>query len=40
MKYGICPECIAGKCGNCNGDAWDDDKDEPMECLCAHGGKQ
>lgn len=29
-----CPECAAGKCGNCNGDTWDDDLDQPAVCAC------
>jgi hypothetical protein len=30
----ICPECLAGKCGNCDGQAWDDATDEPAPCAC------
>lgn len=30
----ICPECAAGKCGNCDGRAWDFTKDEPVICVC------
>jgi hypothetical protein len=35
VTYGICPECEQGKHGNCNSEAWDDVKDEPMPCICA-----
>lgn len=31
----VCPECSAGKHGNCNGDAWDDTTDQPAACACA-----
>lgn len=30
-----CPECAAGKCGNCSGEAWDTGADEPTHCPCA-----
>lgn len=30
----ICPECLAGKCRNCNGEAWDHAADEPAPCAC------
>ena len=30
----ICPECEAGKHGNCNGDTWDFDADEKVPCQC------
>lgn len=30
-----CPECGAGKCGNCNGEAWDTTADEPTHCPCS-----
>lgn len=30
----ICPECKAGKHGNCNGEAWDDVNDQPIQCEC------
>jgi hypothetical protein len=33
-----CPECLAGKCGNCDGRAWDQLQDEPAECPCARAG--
>lgn len=29
-----CPECTAGKHGNCSGDAWDDEEDRPTICDC------
>lgn len=29
-----CPECQAGKCGNCDGSAWDVETDSPV--LCPH----
>lgn len=32
-----CPECVAGKHRNCNGQAWDDAEDGLTECRCAHG---
>ena len=34
----ICPECVAGKHGNCHGDAWDNDTDERVDCACALDG--
>lgn len=30
----LCPECRAGKHGNCDGNAWDFDKDSPAHCEC------
>lgn len=30
-----CPECAAGKCGNCDDTAWDTGKDEPARCPCS-----
>lgn len=36
MAQSICPECVAGKHGNCNGQAWDMEKDEPTACECGH----
>lgn len=30
----ICPECKAGKHDNCDGTAWDEEKDELTECFC------
>jgi hypothetical protein len=33
-----CPECQQGKCGNCTGDSWDDELDEPGLCPCAATG--
>ena len=35
-----CPECRAEKHGNCNGDAWDNDTDEPVVCFCYAWGHQ
>jgi hypothetical protein len=35
-----CPECKAGKHGNCHGDAWDNDADEPVVCFCYAWGHQ
>lgn len=32
----ICPECFAGKHQNCDGTAWDTEKDAPTRCLCSH----
>lgn len=29
-----CPECHAGKCGNCDGKSWDKIKDQPGICPC------
>jgi hypothetical protein len=31
-----CPECAAGKHGNCDGIAWDFVADEPTACPCDH----
>lgn len=31
----VCPECRAGKHQNCDGAAWDNDKDAPAPCACA-----
>jgi len=31
----ICPECVAGKHQNCEGQAWDNAADEPVGCACA-----
>lgn len=30
----VCPECAQGKHRNCNGEAWDDVKDEVTTCDC------
>lgn len=40
MTEYICPECHAGKHGNCNGQAWNTEADEPTTCTCGplHGG--
>jgi hypothetical protein len=35
-----CPECRADKCGNCLGDAWDNDTDQPVVCWCYAWGHQ
>ena len=32
----ICPECATGKCRNCDGNAWDDEKDDLTPCTCKH----
>jgi hypothetical protein len=36
----VCPECLAGKHGNCDGSAWNDAADDLDRCHCpnaAHG---
>ena len=38
MTVPSCPECAVGKCGNCNGDAWDNERDERVDCTCALAG--
>ena len=35
---GACPECVAGKHGNCDGTTWDDVADAPADCPCAAEG--
>lgn len=30
-----CPECRQGKHGNCNGDSWDNEVDDFVDCACA-----
>lgn len=30
----VCPECRAGKHGNCDSQAWDEWTDMPTSCLC------
>lgn len=30
----VCPECRAGKHRNCDGTAWDTEKDAPAPCEC------
>lgn len=30
----ICPECTQGKHHNCDGTAWDHDRDELAACRC------
>ena len=32
----VCPECVSGKCQNCNGVAWDDKADATTPCECEH----
>jgi hypothetical protein len=32
----ICPECSAGKHGNCDGTALDIETDEIVDCDCKH----
>lgn len=29
-----CPECVQGKHGNCDGTAWDDERDCLTICSC------
>lgn len=29
-----CPECVAGKHGNCDGTSWDNQLDEAISCPC------
>lgn len=33
-----CPECHAGKCGNCDGTTWDTATDAPCPCPCELAG--
>lgn len=33
-----CPECVAGKHGNCDGTTWDEAADAPGSCPCADAG--
>lgn len=35
-----CPECLAGKCGNCDGTTCDNHKDEPTVCPCYSAGHE
>lgn len=30
----LCPECRAGKCGNCDGTTWNEVLDQPDFCQC------
>lgn len=30
-----CPECSAGKCGNCDDSTWDTRADQPTRCPCS-----
>lgn len=32
----ICPECVQGKCGSCDGRALDPVTDEIVGCACDH----
>jgi hypothetical protein len=34
MRVQLCPECRAGKHGNCDGTGWDIDADERVPCPC------
>lgn len=34
----VCPECVAGKCRNCHGDAWCTAEDGPTACSCDRPG--
>jgi hypothetical protein len=42
MSTTTCPECVAGKHVNCDGQAWDEDLDQPGICPCwvAHEPKE
>jgi hypothetical protein len=40
MAKAICPECKAGKHGNCDGMAWDFKRDQEAECFCAEEGHE
>ena len=33
-----CPECLTGKCVNCDGTGWDTEADAPAPCPCAAAG--
>jgi hypothetical protein len=33
-----CPECVQGKCRNCDGTSWDQAADAPGPCPCATAG--
>ncbi len=33
-----CPECAVGKCGNCDGTALDQERDEIVQCPCRSAG--
>lgn len=33
-----CPECAAGKHANCDGGAWNQERDEPAICSCYRQG--
>jgi len=35
MTAKLSPDCRAGKCAACVGQAWDDDTDEAAACPCA-----
>lgn len=34
MSAPVCPECAAGKCGNCCGEALDEAQDAIVDCAC------
>lgn len=34
MSEPVCPECQQGKCGNCDGTAWNDAADDIDTCTC------
>lgn len=36
-EQAICPECAAGKHPNCDGTAWDHERDELTTCQCREG---
>lgn len=36
--YPFCPQCIEGKCGNCDEQALDMETDEIVDCQCPHDG--
>jgi hypothetical protein len=37
-RLSACPECLAGKHGNCDGRTWDDEADAYTDCPCAKRG--
>ena len=38
MPAGPCPECAAGKHGNCDGHTWDEATDGLVTCPCKKAG--
>jgi len=36
----VCPECVAGKHGNCTSQAWSDITDTPTHCRCWANGHE